>query len=198
MACSISAANEQQREILFLRHKLQKGLLTRDKEPEASEMKQMSEYIVKLEGYADLEVSIMRKTKINKVLKGILKLDAIPREEEFSFKDRSNVLLAKWNKILEGDSESHSATNGKANGEIKAEAAEAAAKPAPKDTNTGDNATEPEQSEDAVAEKKEDKEEEVESTESKGPAEPTDEAETAVVSLFVSSVIDHPSVSNCT
>jgi hypothetical protein len=84
-----------------LRHKLQKGLLTRDQQPKEEEMKQMSEFISKLEGYADLEVSIIRQTKINKVLKAILKLAEIPRESEFQFKDRSKSLLEKWNKILE-------------------------------------------------------------------------------------------------
>src|SRR5450432_419900 len=90
-----------QKEILFLRHKLQKGLLTRDQQPKEEEMKGMSEYISKLEGYADLEVSIIRATKINKVLKAILKLSEIPKESEFQFKDRSRSLLEKWNKILE-------------------------------------------------------------------------------------------------
>lgn len=92
---------ELQKEILFLRHKLQKGLLTRDQQPKEEEMKQMSEFISKLEGYADLEVSIIRATKINKVLKAILKLAEIPKESEFQFKDRSKSLLEKWNKILE-------------------------------------------------------------------------------------------------
>lgn len=66
-------------------------------------MKQMSEYIVKLEGYAELEVSIIRATKINKVLKAILKLDEIPKEDEFKFKDRSRALLEQWTKILDGE-----------------------------------------------------------------------------------------------
>jgi hypothetical protein len=86
-----------------LRHKLQKGLLTQDKKPQEDEMKQMSEFISKLEGYADLEVSIIRATKINKVLKGILKLEDIPKEAEFKFRERSTDLLVKWNKILESD-----------------------------------------------------------------------------------------------
>ncbi|PQE20904.1 pwwp domain-containing protein [Rutstroemia sp. NJR-2017a BBW] len=93
--------NKKEKEILFLRHKLQKGLLTKDQQPpKEEEMKQMSEYVGKLEGYADLEVSIIRVTKINKVLKAILKLNAIPKEEEFQFKSRSQSLLDKWNKLL--------------------------------------------------------------------------------------------------
>ncbi|RFU32042.1 hypothetical protein B7463_g4319, partial [Scytalidium lignicola] len=94
---------KKEKEILFLRHKLQKGLLTRDQEPKEEEMKQMSEFVTKLEGYADLEVSIIRVTKINKVLKAILKLNHIPKEEEFQFKTRSQTLLDKWNKLLASD-----------------------------------------------------------------------------------------------
>lgn len=86
-----------------MRHKLQKGLLDNNKKPKEDEMKQMSEFITKLEGYSDLEVSIIRATKINKVLKGILKLEEIPKEAEFKFRERSTELLNKWNKILESD-----------------------------------------------------------------------------------------------
>jgi hypothetical protein len=93
----------KEKEVLFLRHKLQKGLLTRDQEPKEEEMELMSNYITKLEGFPDLEVSIIRATKINKVLKAILKLDNIPRESEFKFKERSQVLLDKWNKLLAVD-----------------------------------------------------------------------------------------------
>jgi hypothetical protein len=75
--------------------------LTKDQLPKEEEMKHMSEYVNKLEGYADLEVSIIRATKINKVLKAILKLEEIPKESEFKFKERSQSLLEKWNKILE-------------------------------------------------------------------------------------------------
>lgn len=92
-----------QKEVLFLRHKLQKGLLTRDQEPKEEEMKLMSDYITKLEAFPDLEVSIIRATKINKVLKAILKLENIPKEDEFTFKPRSQVLLDKWNKLLAVD-----------------------------------------------------------------------------------------------
>ncbi|KAH8815114.1 hypothetical protein F5884DRAFT_164774 [Xylogone sp. PMI_703] len=96
-------SEKKKKEILFLRHKLQRGLLTRDQEPKEEEMKQMSEFVTKLEGYADLEVSIIRATKINKVLKAILKLNQIPKEEEFQFKKRSQTLLDKWNKLLASD-----------------------------------------------------------------------------------------------
>lgn len=63
-------------------------------------MPQMSTYIKKLEGYTDLEISIIRGTKINKVLKGLIKLNTIPRDEEFHFRQRSMDLLSQWNKFL--------------------------------------------------------------------------------------------------
>lgn len=76
-------------------------------------MKSMSEFISKLEGYSELEVSIIRTTKINKVLKAIIKLSSIPREEEFKFKSRSQTLLDKWNKLLASEQGTPvAATNG--------------------------------------------------------------------------------------
>ncbi|KAI5866863.1 hypothetical protein GGS23DRAFT_292585 [Durotheca rogersii] len=93
----------KEKEILFLRHRLQKGLLLRDQEPKEEEMKSMSEFLAKLETFPDLEVSVIRVTKINKVLKAILKLETIPKEGEFQFKPRSQTLLDKWNKILATD-----------------------------------------------------------------------------------------------
>ncbi|OTB18363.1 hypothetical protein K445DRAFT_19923 [Daldinia sp. EC12] len=93
----------KEKEILFLRHRLQKGLLIRDQEPKEEEMRSMSEFLAKLETFPDLEVSIIRATKINKVLKAILKLDTIPKEEEYEFKPRSQTLLNKWNKLLATD-----------------------------------------------------------------------------------------------
>jgi hypothetical protein len=89
--------------VLFLRHKLQKGFLSRDQAPQESEMSAMSNYIKKLEGYGDLEASIIRTTKINKVLKALIKLNTIPKDEEFNFKGRSVELLSKWTKLLGTD-----------------------------------------------------------------------------------------------
>lgn len=106
--------------------------MTRDQDPKEEEMKAMSEFVTKLEGYADLEVSIIRATKINKVLKAILKLNVIPKEEEFQFKPRSQTLLDKWNKLLASEQGTPlptlAATNG-TNGEAKTDAEGAKASP---------------------------------------------------------------------
>lgn len=105
----------KKKEVLFLRHKLQKGLLTRDQLPKEDEVKVLSDYLVKLEQFPDLETEIIRATKINKVLKAMLKLDSIPKEEEFNFKPRSQALLEKWNKLLQEEGPTSAApeeTNG--------------------------------------------------------------------------------------
>jgi hypothetical protein len=64
-------------------------------------MKKMSDYISMLEHLPDLETSIVRDTKLSKLLKAILKLDNIAQEEKFHFKSRSQALLDQWNKNLE-------------------------------------------------------------------------------------------------
>lgn len=66
-------------------------------------MATMATYFDKLEKHADLEVSIIRATKINKVLKMIVKLDTIPRDEEFQFRHRAIGILTSWKSVLESD-----------------------------------------------------------------------------------------------
>lgn len=63
----------------------------------------MSEFLSELETFPDLEGSIIRVTKIHKVLKAMIKLPSIPLDEEYQFKSRSHDLLAKWNEILSSD-----------------------------------------------------------------------------------------------
>lgn len=63
----------------------------------------MSDFLSELETYPDLEGSIIRTTKIHKVLRQMLKLPSIPLDEEFHFKTRSVDLLAKWNETLSND-----------------------------------------------------------------------------------------------
>lgn len=87
--------------VLYLRHRLQKAFLSRDQAPKEEEMDGASEFFTQLESFADLEPQVIRNTKINKVLKGIVKLASIPKEDEHNFKKRSNDLLAQWNNALD-------------------------------------------------------------------------------------------------
>ncbi|KAL4784673.1 hypothetical protein BJX76DRAFT_212200 [Aspergillus varians] len=95
---------KREREVLFVRHRLQKGFISRDHPPKEEEMSQMSNYFNKLEKLNDLEVSIIRDTKINKVLKLIIKLPNIPRDEEFNFRKRALDILSKWKAVIDGES----------------------------------------------------------------------------------------------
>ncbi|KAL8962522.1 MAG: hypothetical protein Q9193_001076 [Seirophora villosa] len=139
------ARQMKEKRVLYFRHKLQRGFLSRDVPPKEDEMKSMSEYLAELETYQDLEGTIIRTTKINKVLKGMIKLTSIPHDEVYHFKDRSLKLLTRWNDTLakegpgasgdkDDDGKADSAapnTNGTANDSEeqskKAEAGEAAA-----------------------------------------------------------------------
>ncbi|KAK9323541.1 hypothetical protein V1517DRAFT_289138 [Lipomyces orientalis] len=93
---------ERTKQVLYVRHKLQKAFLTRDKPPAEDEMETMDKFFTKLENFQGLEISIIRNTKINKVLKAIHKLTEIPLEEKFKFKERSRKMLEVWNHMFEG------------------------------------------------------------------------------------------------
>jgi len=88
-------------------------------------MTNMSDYLKQLEAHEDLEADVIKKTKVHKVLKAIIKLNSIPKEEEHNFKQRSNDLLTKWQSALSADPEhatppaaplAAAATNGATNG----------------------------------------------------------------------------------
>ena len=111
--------------VRYYRHKLQRGFLSRDTIPTDEDTKvififhlyrpvslfrdladvyqSMSSYLGKLETYPDLEASIIRATKIHKVLKAMIRLPSIPKDDQYSFKKRSVDLLALWNKVLAED-----------------------------------------------------------------------------------------------
>ncbi|KAK4499603.1 hypothetical protein PRZ48_010121 [Zasmidium cellare] len=117
----------REKAILYLRHRLQKGFLARDSTPQESEMPGMAEFFSQLEAYTNLEPSIIRATKIHKVLKAIVKLVSVPRDDEYHFKKRSSALLEVWNKSME---EAPPATSEDA-AAAKAPAVDSAAEPAP-------------------------------------------------------------------
>lgn len=164
--------DRKKKEVLFLRHKLQKGLLTRDQQPKEEEMKMMSDYLTKLESFPDLEVEIIRLTKINKVLKAMLKLDSIPKEDEFKFKPRSQELLDKWNRILASDDGPASAAPEETNGVNGHKTEKASAK---EEASSVANGIEKADTEEPEAPKKESKAEEL-NTEAKDVEETKDEA----------------------
>ncbi|KAF1832923.1 hypothetical protein BDW02DRAFT_580802 [Decorospora gaudefroyi] len=127
---------KREKQILYLRHRLQKGFLSRDQAPKDEDMINMADYLKQLEAYGDLEAEIIKKTKVHKVLRAIIKLEKIPMEEDFEFKRRSNDLLNKWNGALTTDPEPVSANGVKHEDGEKSESAKEEA--APVDNTTED------------------------------------------------------------
>ncbi|KAJ4344898.1 hypothetical protein N0V95_006098 [Ascochyta clinopodiicola] len=111
---------KREKQILYLRHRLQKGFLSRDQAPKDEDMASMADYLKQLEAHEDLEAQVIKMTKVHKVLKAIIKLDNIPKEEEHHFKQRSTELLNKWGGALAADGESADKTTAATNG-VKAD-----------------------------------------------------------------------------
>jgi hypothetical protein len=92
-------------------------------------MANMNTYFKQLEEAENLGAEVIKQTKIHKVLRAILKLSSIPREDEFHFKKRSNDLLQAWTGALAAESANEAAapaepttTNGVKHEEDKTEA----------------------------------------------------------------------------
>ncbi|KAG8627608.1 hypothetical protein KVT40_005091 [Elsinoe batatas] len=111
----------REKAIFYLRHRLQKGFLSNDTPPKDDEMPQMDEFFRDLEKHTNLEGSIIRNTKIHKVLKNILRLDNIPQDEKYDFKKRSTAMLDHWSDALNAPAESKSETKPATNGEKKSD-----------------------------------------------------------------------------
>jgi len=136
---------KREKQVLYLRHRLQKGFLSRDQAPKDEDMTNMSEYLKQLEAHDDLEGEVIKKTKVHKVLKAIMKLDSIPKEEDFGFKKRCGELLGKWSNALANEAEPTGANGVKDEDREKSESAKEDAPPAEK-------IVEDEKMEDAVTE----------------------------------------------
>jgi hypothetical protein len=102
-----SQLQEHENRILYLRHRLEDGFNVWDhapkRAPKDEKMADMSDYLSQLEAHQTLEAEVIRKTKIHKVLKAIISLESIPKEEEYAFKRRSNDLLRSWGDALSAD-----------------------------------------------------------------------------------------------
>ncbi len=82
--------------VLYYRHVLQRRFLARDRRPKADDMQTADVVFTGLTGMGKIERKIVRITKIDKVLEEILKLNNIPKNDQYKFTERSNALIAKW------------------------------------------------------------------------------------------------------
>lgn len=84
--------------VMYLRHKLQKTLLSRD-EPKGAELEELPSHLEKLDGI-DVDAAILRETKIGKVLVRVNKLDNIPNDDKLGIKAYVTKLLTKWQDLM--------------------------------------------------------------------------------------------------
>lgn len=165
--------DQREKAILYLRHRLQKGFLSRDQAPKEEEMSAMAEFFGQLEKYDNLEPSIIRTTKIHKVLKAIVKLASIPKDEELGFKKRSADLLEIWNKRMESEGDAPKPAAEEKVPETNGEAATTAA--ASEEPTTGNAAEGAEKVEESAEKKADEIEEKVEEKKDEPAEEKSDE-----------------------
>ncbi|CCG83996.1 protein of unknown function [Taphrina deformans PYCC 5710] len=93
------AYEQKVKNVMFLRHKLQKCLLGKD-EPDEKLLEEIPGYLDKLDN-VEANVDLFRETKIGKVLLRVNKLETIPRDEKLGIKKHVGQLLEKWQEVME-------------------------------------------------------------------------------------------------
>lgn len=73
-------------------------------------MPTISEYILQLEKFPNLDPATIRNTNIHKVLKVINKSTSIPLDDQFEIKQRSVRLLERWTELLSNEPPATQAT----------------------------------------------------------------------------------------
>ena len=101
-------------------------------------MTSMANCLSKLENYDEIEISIIRQTKINKVLKMIVKLNFVPRDEELQFRQRAMNILSKWKSLEPETATPTDDKEAKANGVSKEDGAETPSKAQPEAEKEGE------------------------------------------------------------
>ena len=56
-----------------------------------------------LEAMGMIEASILRSTKIHKVVEAVPTLEVIPRDKEYQIRNRSLALVGRWENVLAGN-----------------------------------------------------------------------------------------------
>ncbi|EIM80969.1 uncharacterized protein STEHIDRAFT_161976 [Stereum hirsutum FP-91666 SS1] len=89
------------------RHRLQKTFLTDAKEPKPEDMPACDELFTTIEQYDNMNIGYLQFSKIGKVMRHIFMQppQKIPRDDEFKFRDRANVLVEKWHGLVNANKE---------------------------------------------------------------------------------------------
>lgn len=131
------------------RHKVQKVFLGKEGTINADDMPGADAAFKVIEEYDGMTADHLRTTKIGKVMKRVMQLNDVPRDDEFHFKERAEKLCAKWGAIMAGgDAVKESTGEGssepvKENGEASATEAAAAAPAEPEAKSEPETKVEP-------------------------------------------------------
>jgi predicted RND superfamily exporter protein len=90
------AVNPETRKVRGWRHSLQRLCLSKDKPINPDDMESVQKTLKLVEEYDGITAEVLRLTKIGKVMKRILGLPEIPRNEEFNIRERAEKLCNKW------------------------------------------------------------------------------------------------------
>lgn len=81
-----------------IRHRLQRAFIVENPAPTSEEFPVLSRYISRLGEIPDLEASIMKSSKIKKVLTAIYRKPVIAEDATYGFRVRIGKILELWNK----------------------------------------------------------------------------------------------------
>ncbi|KAK6909424.1 hypothetical protein I204_01287 [Kwoniella mangroviensis CBS 8886] len=113
------ASNPECVKVKDWRHKLQRAFLSKSL-PSAEEMPSYDDLFKTIESYESMTIDALQYSKIGKVMKKIMTLNEIPRNEEFKITDRASKLMHQWTDFI---ASSENKPNGAANGEAPASTA---------------------------------------------------------------------------
>ncbi|KAI9786612.1 MAG: hypothetical protein M1839_006163, partial [Geoglossum umbratile] len=100
------AFEEKKAKIYFIRHRVQKVLMsTPDEAPDEVVLSQIGKHFASLEEFAHIEEEIFQQSKIHKVMRGIDSLPFVPGDNKYRFKCRAHALLLRWGKLVAPDRE---------------------------------------------------------------------------------------------
>ncbi|OCF38953.1 hypothetical protein I317_07247 [Kwoniella heveanensis CBS 569] len=120
------ASNPECVKVKDWRHKLQRAFLSKTL-PSAEEMPTYDELFKTIESYNAMTIDALQYSKIGKVMKKIVTLPDIPRNEEFKITDRASKLMHQWTDFIASSepkpngsaSATEVAANGNGNGDAE-------------------------------------------------------------------------------
>nr|XP_018260871.1 uncharacterized protein I303_06588 [Kwoniella dejecticola CBS 10117]OBR83029.1 hypothetical protein I303_06588 [Kwoniella dejecticola CBS 10117] len=93
------ASNPECVKVKDWRHKLQRAFLSKSL-PSAEEMPSYDDLFKTIESYEDMTIDALQYSKIGKVMKKIMTLNEIPRNDDFKITDRASKLMHQWTDFI--------------------------------------------------------------------------------------------------